>query len=161
MADVQHSTLSGDDLHEPKGVESAPDGSVYVANGGGSGSWQDKNSDNLLFNTYTLQSKITDIGTASDKCYFFIPVESSIESFSCVVHTALVTSDAVLSVYINGVLFADTLTVTQAGSAAGSDFTRTVTTSNSIPASSVVEVRSDGGPSNAVASEVSITLSAI
>lgn len=34
-----HSTLTGADLHEPKGVESAPAGTVYVANGTGSGSW--------------------------------------------------------------------------------------------------------------------------
>ena len=39
MANVAHSTLSGADLHEPKGVSSAAAGSVYIANGGGSGTW--------------------------------------------------------------------------------------------------------------------------
>lgn len=34
-----HSTLSGADLHEPKGIESASAGTVYVANGSGSGNW--------------------------------------------------------------------------------------------------------------------------
>lgn len=39
MANVVHSTLTGTDLHEPKGVASASSGEVYVANGGGSGVW--------------------------------------------------------------------------------------------------------------------------
>lgn len=41
MANVAHSTLTGAELHEPKGVASAPAGTVYVANGSGSGSWAD------------------------------------------------------------------------------------------------------------------------
>lgn len=38
---VQHSSLTGADLHEPKGVATAAAGTVYVANGAGSGTWQD------------------------------------------------------------------------------------------------------------------------
>ncbi len=34
-----HSTLTGADLHEPKGVASATSGTVYSADGAGSGSW--------------------------------------------------------------------------------------------------------------------------
>lgn len=39
MANVAHATLTGAELHEPKGVASAALGTVYVANGAGSGSW--------------------------------------------------------------------------------------------------------------------------
>ena len=39
MANVAHSTLTGAELHEPKGVDTAALGTVYVANGAGSGSW--------------------------------------------------------------------------------------------------------------------------
>lgn len=39
MATVAHSTLTGADLHEPKGVASAASNTVYVANGAGSGNW--------------------------------------------------------------------------------------------------------------------------
>lgn len=35
-----HSTITGADNHEPKGVETATLGTVYVANGSGSGTWQ-------------------------------------------------------------------------------------------------------------------------
>lgn len=37
---VAHSTLTGSDLHEPKGAASASTGQVYVADGSGSGSWK-------------------------------------------------------------------------------------------------------------------------
>jgi len=40
MATVTHASLTGANLHEPKGVASASANTVYVANGGGSGSWQ-------------------------------------------------------------------------------------------------------------------------
>lgn len=39
MVNVNHSTLTDPYLHEPKGVAAASNGSVYVANGSGSGSW--------------------------------------------------------------------------------------------------------------------------
>lgn len=39
MANVAHASLTGAELHEPKGITSAALGEVYVANGAGSGSW--------------------------------------------------------------------------------------------------------------------------
>lgn len=39
MANVAHSTLTGSELHEPKGADTAGLGTVYVSNGAGSGSW--------------------------------------------------------------------------------------------------------------------------
>lgn len=39
MTTVAHSTLTGSDLHEPKGAAAASSGTVYVANGSGSGVW--------------------------------------------------------------------------------------------------------------------------
>ena len=40
MPTVQHSTLTGADSHEPKGVSTAPEGTFYVSDGAGSGSWK-------------------------------------------------------------------------------------------------------------------------
>jgi len=40
MANVSHASLTGAELHEPKGADSATLGTVYVADGAGSGSWQ-------------------------------------------------------------------------------------------------------------------------
>lgn len=42
MADVQHAAQTGADLHEPKGVASANLNEVYIANGAGSGSWDNQ-----------------------------------------------------------------------------------------------------------------------
>lgn len=39
MANVAHADLTGAELHEPKGADSAALGTVYVADGAGSGSW--------------------------------------------------------------------------------------------------------------------------
>lgn len=39
MTDIAHADLTGDNLHEPKGVDNATSGQVYVADGNGSGSW--------------------------------------------------------------------------------------------------------------------------
>lgn len=39
MTTTVHSTMTGADLHEPKGTASALSGEVYVANGAGSGVW--------------------------------------------------------------------------------------------------------------------------
>lgn len=36
---AEHASLTDPHLHEPKGIASAPNASVYVANGSGSGSW--------------------------------------------------------------------------------------------------------------------------
>lgn len=40
MANIAHASLTGSELHEPKGADSASLGTVYVSNGAGSGSWQ-------------------------------------------------------------------------------------------------------------------------
>ena len=40
MPTIEHSVLSGSELHEPKGISSASDGQIYVANGAGSGEWK-------------------------------------------------------------------------------------------------------------------------
>lgn len=45
---VEHSALTGSDLHEPKGVASANAGDVYVADGSGSGNHRDHVSTAIL-----------------------------------------------------------------------------------------------------------------
>lgn len=39
MANVNHSTLTDPYLHEPKGIANAYSGSIYIADGAGSGDW--------------------------------------------------------------------------------------------------------------------------
>jgi hypothetical protein len=65
MADVQHSSLTDPNLHEPKGASSANAGEVYVADGAGSGDWSARQ--------YTLNALIADVSSA-ETVYVPIPV---------------------------------------------------------------------------------------
>jgi len=42
MATVQHNVIPEADLHESKGVSTASNNSIYIANGAGSGTWKVK-----------------------------------------------------------------------------------------------------------------------
>ena len=57
MANVAHSTLSGADLHEPKGIGTAVNNTVYVANGSGSGAWLSASS------TLAIAGMVADFAT--------------------------------------------------------------------------------------------------
>lgn len=56
MPNILHSQISGNELHEPKGVDSASGGEVYVSDGLGSGAWQSS-----ILNTY---EKYTNAGSS-------------------------------------------------------------------------------------------------
>ena len=43
MANVQHSSLTDPNLHEPKGISSASANQLYLSNGSGSGTWTNAN----------------------------------------------------------------------------------------------------------------------
>ena len=64
---VEHSTLTGSDLHEPKGVASASTGQVYIANGSGSGAWT------AHHNRCVLTVELANISAASS-CYVATPI---------------------------------------------------------------------------------------
>lgn len=58
MANVQHSTLTGASLHEPKGVAAASANRVYVSNGAGSGSWTTVSTDVLASTAKSFQAQL-------------------------------------------------------------------------------------------------------
>lgn len=155
-----HKDLTGSELHEPKGVASAASGQVYVANGSGSGAWTAKNADNLVFNQYFLQDQMADISTANSPTYFYIPVKSEMTRLAVVLHGAITTANSILSIYINGVLFADSLTVLYTGSSAGQDQSVAIGTANTLNAGDVVEVRTNGGSDTVVKATVQLGLRA-
>lgn len=41
MADIEHSTITDPNIHEPKGIATATADQIYVADGAGSGDWTD------------------------------------------------------------------------------------------------------------------------
>lgn len=44
MADISHTDITDPNIHEPKGISGATAGQVYVSDGSGSGSWQDRDT---------------------------------------------------------------------------------------------------------------------
>jgi predicted solute-binding protein len=156
-----HKDLTGAELHEPKGADSAAAGTVYVADGSGSGDWTPAYEGIFILNQYWMSGEITDISTPSSHAYIYVPVDSEMFELAAILSTGITTANAVLSIYVNGVLFADTLTVTQAGSTAGQLSHVNITTANSIPAGSVVEIRSNGASDTVSAAYVSLGLRAL
>jgi hypothetical protein len=70
---TQHSALTGADVHEPKGVDAASIGTLYVADGAGSGSWVVLDFSDI---SVAAPSTASDTGTAgqvaSDADYIYI-----------------------------------------------------------------------------------------
>lgn len=155
-----HKDLTGAEVHEPKDIGIASDGDVYVADGAGSGDWQNRYSGVLALNQYWLNGEIADISTANDHTFFRVPIKSELISLSAVLDGGITTANDILSVYINGVLFADSLTVPFTGSTVGTVATMNTTTANTISANSVIEIRSNGASDTAQKAFVTIGLRA-
>lgn len=155
---ASHKNLTGLDLHEPKGVATASINTVYLADGGGSGTWTSKNGDILNANIFALQGDMADIGAALNSVFFYIPQKSQLSRLSCVLYAGLTTTNAILTIYIDGVLFADSLVVPFTGSTAGTKASVNIATVNTLNSGSVVEIRSDGGPANSVRATISLLM---
>lgn len=93
MANVAHASLTGANLHEPKGVASASANTVYVANGSGSGSWT---SPPASAGTWTLIATNTPSGASSTSFTGFS--SSSYKDYKIVIdHLVPNTSGAVIN----------------------------------------------------------------
>lgn len=156
---LEHKDLTGDQLHEPKGADAAADGTVYVADGAGSGDWEDPTATVYNKNIYSLITTMTDLGTASS-VYFHVPVKSRIRSYSILIYGAI-SADTLFSPYVNGVAIADTETVESAGTAAGQVTVHTVVSSSDMAANSIVRIDSNGAAASTVRCDVQLTLEAI
>lgn len=153
---VQHSALTGAELHEPKGAASAGAGTVYVADGAGSGTWADPLSSVNNLNTFCMQGVIEDISTTNDKIYFVIPSDCNLTAIKTVLYGTITVGDAVISIYKNGVLQGQTLTISNAGSGAGVIDTLDLSPVYSFVEDDTLELRSDGGSTDV--SKLAVTL---
>ena len=89
MADVEHSALTGSDLHEPKGVASASANSVYVADGAASGAQTVINN----LNRIALNCTLVDIDNDAS-AWVVSPVAGDIVAIYSVIDGAIATADA-------------------------------------------------------------------
>lgn len=157
---VLHKDLTGAELHEPKGIETAASADVYVANGLGSGVWRNINADVVGLNEYSLTETLNDISTVNNRVYFRVPIKSELIGLSAVLDGAIATADSVLSIYINGILFGTSLTVPFATSGAGIASAVNIATTNTVLVGDVIEIRTNGGSDNVVRAFLQLRLRA-
>lgn len=130
-----HSALTGADLHEPKGVAAAGAGEVYLSNGAGSGSW--------VVPPYTITGVIDDVSTAS-LIYLPIPYAGTVTKVVTVLAGSLTTANSTVTVRNAAGTSMGTLTITQAGSAAGDIDVLTPVSNNTVTNDSRISVETDG-----------------
>lgn len=148
-----HSSLTGADLHEPKGVASASANTVYVANGSGSGSWVKVGTSQLntstVFDTNqeTYGYRYVDIGTAGSK-FMAISRAMVVNKIVVVLDLLTATANTILTFKNNAGVSMGTVTI-PTGSTAGTVFTLSPASNNTFTADTKLQIDTDGGTSTA------------
>lgn len=149
-----HSELTGADLHEPKGAETANVGEVYVADGAGSGSWQKVDTtsvdqeDLVGAVNYKIYHKIEDISTASNH-YLPISHPGTVTAVTVVLDGAITVANTNLSFKNGGPTLMGTLAIDYTLSGAGSVYATNINANNNVLANSFILIECDGGASTA------------
>ena len=135
MANVQHSALTGSDLHEPKGVASATAGKVYISNGSGSGAWTSAGE--------IITGYIDDVST-SEVVHVPMPFAGTISKVITVLEGAITNADATITVKNASAASMGTLTITQSGSAVGDVDTLSPSSNNTVSVNTFITVETNG-----------------
>lgn len=121
---VAHSTLTGADLHEPKGASAASANTVYVFDGAGSGTAQkiaagqiDASIKNV--NKYKLLVELSPLNSTSTEAFVVFPEACTVTKITSVLAGAISGTDAVVTFTKNSVDSLGTITVANASSAEG------------------------------------------
>lgn len=155
---IEHRNLTGAQLHEPKGCSSAGAGTVYVADGTGSGSWSNLLATNRASNRIVFSHHFTDISNAQS-IFVLTPISGTVRSIHVVLHGAITTDNSIVDARINGInVVGSSITVTHTASAAGQVFSSFPTGANTLTANGVVEIRTDGGSSTVTMASVFVVV---
>lgn len=158
---VQHKNLTGADLHEPKGVATAGAGTVYEADGAGSGSWVDPlinlNNENLVVAT----GQIADLSTPNDYCVIPAPLGCTAVRVAVVARANftgapnVITAEVVSAGTALGAGTATDLSISMTnGSGAHAVFSGTISSNNSLTTSQAIIIKTDGGGTGASVGDV-------
>ena len=140
MADVEHSSITDPNIHEPKGVAAAIAGSVYVADGAGSGDWTS------VQDIYT--GVIADVSSA-ETVYIPIANAGTVTKVVTVLEGAITVADAVVTPKNSAGSSMGNITVAFTSSAAGDIDTLVPATNNTVTANSFMTIETDGGSTDA------------
>jgi len=153
MANVNHSSLTDPLIHEPKGVASASVGKVYVANGSGSGTWTASTS--LIQDTFFGSFASVSTGQI---LHIPVPFAGTVVKVITVLEGSISSANAIITVKNAAAASMGTLTITQAGSAAGDIDSLVPSSNNSIADNSFLTITTDGGSSTATILRFTIVL---
>lgn len=170
---IQHKLITGADLHEPKGAAAAASGTVYIANGSGSGAWDNVTAAQLDFSALTnghyvtvtagaptgialnnanqivLNCFMSDAANAED-AYVVVPIDGTISNIWSTVYNAC-DADTVITTSIAGVAITNgAITINAAGAQAGDVDSATPTANNTPTAGQTIRFLSDGGATGAL-----------
>lgn len=136
-----HSALTDSDgIHEPKGISTASNNEVYVANGSGSGTWAPT--------FYTITSRFNDVSVA-DTIYIPVPYAGTVAKVVTVLDGAITGANDTITVRNAAGASMGTITITQSGSAAGDVDTLVPVSNNTIANDSFVRLDADGASGTA------------
>jgi hypothetical protein len=164
MADVAHASLTGANLHETKGAAAASADTLHYADGAGASGWRKltvasvdtssiKQVNKKEF-TYTIDT----LNTAASY-YWVCPYAGVISKVWSVIDGALTGANAVITFEIANVAVTNgTITITQAGSAAGDVDSCTPTAARTLSAGQALEIICDGGASNDIKCTLTIEI---
>ena len=150
-----HASLTGANLHESKGFDTATVGQVRVADGAGGGSMKKITLSEIdTTNIFNINEEFvnvfhTDVNTASIS-WGVIPIGCTVTKVSGVVYGATTVANTVVTVRNNAGTSMGTITITFAGSAAGQVFTLAAPTNNTFTAGQTIRMDSDGVGTTAV-----------
>lgn len=157
MAQDQHKNLSGVDLHECKGAAAAALGTYPKSDGAGSTVWTNPLAAVKNSNLMTFCGQFANISAAASSIWIPMTTAGKITAVYVTLQNAITVANDVIIVRIAGVTCTGgTITVTQAGSAAGSIFSCTPSALNTVTAGSALEINSSGASTTACVAFVTV-----
>ena len=144
-----HSSLTGADLHEAKGYDTATSGQVRVADGAGGGSMVTVHGG---LNQYVFTMHIQDASSATaalNSAYLAMPFPCTVNLVQSVAYAAIATTDNILTVANNGGSSMGTITVAFTGSAIGDVDSLTPASNNTFTLGQKMSVISNSGSATA------------
>ena len=133
---VEHNVITDAERHEPKGADAATVGQYLIADGANAAAWAARR--------VYLTATIEDISVAKSQ-WLTCPCAGNIEKIYSVLEKAIITADEVITHEIVGSLVTTgTITVTQAGSAAGDADSTVPSAANVLTAGQAIEIINSG-----------------
>lgn len=157
-----HASLTGADLHEPKGVAAASSATFYAANGSGSGTWRkiaagDLNTASVFnINDFYIHVDIQDIGTAQ-AIVIPTPFGCTCTKITGVLNGTITGANSTITYTKNGAGVLGTTVVTFSGSAAGDTYTNSPVSNNTFVTGDYLRISNDGASTGPMSYGIVVT----